>query len=180
MLSCFQHILESGGIMKILVLSDSHSAISFMRRCVDAVKPDAIIHLGDHFDDGETIKEENPGILFYQVPGNCDRYRCPPWQPEILIEPVFGVNLYMTHGHKHSVKSYLGALLWDARASKVDGVLYGHTHRADCHREEDGLWVLNPGSCGSYGGTAGLIEVRDKRIVDCRILREEDLQIMPL
>ena len=31
--------------MKILVLSDSHSALSFMRRCVDAVHPDAIVHL---------------------------------------------------------------------------------------------------------------------------------------
>ena len=41
--------------MKILVLSDSHSALSFMRRAVDAIKPDAIIHLGDHYDDGETI-----------------------------------------------------------------------------------------------------------------------------
>ena len=162
--------------MKILVLSDSHSALSFMRRCIDAVKPDAIIHLGDYFDDGIAIGEENPGTLFYQVPGNCDRYRCAPWQPEILIQPVFGVNLYMTHGHKHGVKSYLGALLRDARASRADAVLYGHTHRADCHREDDGLWVLNPGSCGYYGGTAGLIEVRDRKIQDCRILKEDDLQ----
>ena len=36
--------------MKILVLSDSHSALQFMRQCVESVKPDAIIHLGDFFD----------------------------------------------------------------------------------------------------------------------------------
>ena len=161
--------------MKILVLSDSHSAMSFMRRCVEAVKPDAWIHLGDHFDDGAALAEEYPGIPFYQVPGNCDRYRCPPWQPEILIERVCGVDLYMTHGHKHSVKSYLGALLRDARASKVAAVLYGHTHVADCHQESDGLWVLNPGSCGYFGGSAGLIEAENGRIVSCRLLREEDL-----
>ena len=35
--------------MKILVLSDSHSALQFMRQCVESVKPDAIIHLGDFF-----------------------------------------------------------------------------------------------------------------------------------
>ena len=64
--------------MKILVLSDSHSAMSFMRRCVERVKPDAIVHLGDHFDDAETLHEEYPGIRMYRVPGNCDRYRCPP------------------------------------------------------------------------------------------------------
>lgn len=163
--------------MKILVLSDSHSSLSFMRRCIDSVKPDALIHLGDYFDDGEAMKEEYPGIPMYQVPGNCDRYRCRPGQPEILIDRVGGVDLYMTHGHKHSVKSYLGTLLRDARTAKVDAVLYGHTHQVDCHREPDGLWVLNPGSCGYYGGSAGIIETRDGRITDCRILRESDLSL---
>lgn len=161
--------------MKILVLSDSHSALSFMRRCITAVMPNAVVHLGDHFDDGEAMKEEFPGIPFYQVPGNCDRYRCPPWQPPILIDRVCGVDLYMTHGHKHSVKSYLGALLQDARTAKVDAVLYGHTHQAKCYREEDGLWVLNPGTCGCYGGTAGLIDVVDGCIQRCCLLNDEDL-----
>jgi putative phosphoesterase len=161
--------------MKILVLSDSHSTLSFMRRCIDAVKPDAVIHLGDHFDDGEAMKEEYPHIPFHLVPGNCDRYRCHPSQPEILIGRVCGVNLYMTHGHKHSVKSYLGALLRDARAAKVDAALYGHTHIADCHRAEDGLWVLNPGSCGYFGGSAGFMEIKDGRIMSCRLLEDADL-----
>lgn len=160
--------------MKILVLSDSHAALSFMRRCIAAVKPEAIVHLGDHFDDGLAMQEEFPGIPFYQVPGNCDRYRCPPNQPEILILPVGGVELYMTHGHRHGVKSSLGALLRDARAAKADVVLYGHTHQSDCHREEDGLWVLNPGSCGYFGGSAGLIRL-ENGTVECRLLREEDL-----
>lgn len=161
--------------MKILVLSDSHSSLRFMYRCAAAVKPNAIIHLGDHFDDGEALREEFPGIPFYQVPGNCDRYRCRPGQPEILIQPVCGVLLYMTHGHRHSVKSYLGALLRDARASGAKAALYGHTHVADCHREDDGLWVLNPGSCGYYGGSAGLIETANGSITSCRILTEADL-----
>lgn len=161
--------------MKILVLSDSHSALSFMRRCVEAVKPNAVIHLGDHFDDGLALKEEFPGVPVYQVPGNCDRYRCPPGQPEILITRICGVELYLTHGHRHSVKAYLGALLRDARAAKVAAVLYGHTHVPDCHREEDGLWVLNPGSCGYYGGSAGLIETAEGKITACRLMKECDL-----
>lgn len=121
------------------------------------------------------MQEEYASIPFYMVPGNCDRYRCIPGTPEILIQQVCGVELYMTHGHKHSVKSYLGALLRDARASKVDAVLYGHTHQADCHREEDGLWVLNPGSCGYFGGSAGLILTEGNIIAQCRILKDEDL-----
>lgn len=161
--------------MKILVLSDSHSAMSFMRLCVDRVKPDAIVHLGDHFDDAEALQEEYPGIRMYRVPGNCDYYRCPPGQPEILVDRVCGVELYMTHGHKHRVKSYLGALLRDARACRVQVVLYGHTHVADCRQEEDGLWVLNPGSCGYYGGSAGLIETQNGKILSCRILKDGDL-----
>ena len=90
--------------------------------------------------------------------------------------PVCGVPLYMTHGHVHKVKQTPGLLLRDARESNVSAVLYGHTHVADCHMEEDGLWVLNPGSCGSWGGSAGLIEVQDKKIVGCRILRLDDLE----
>ena len=161
--------------MKILVLSDSHSGLSFMRRCIESIKPDAIVHLGDYYDDAETMAEEFSHIPMYQVPGNCDRYRCPPFAQEILITPVCGVRLYMTHGHRHQVKLTLGPLLKDARAAKVDAVLYGHTHVADCHREADGLWVLNPGSCGYCGGSAGIIETRDGTIQSCRILKEEDL-----
>lgn len=53
--------------------------------------------------------------------------------------------------------------------------MYGHTHVADCHREEDGLWVLNPGSCGYSGGSAGIIEIQDGKIREVRLLREADL-----
>lgn len=162
--------------MIILVLSDSHSALSFMRGCIEAVKPDAMIHLGDYYDDAEVIAEEYKSIPMYRVPGNCDRYRCVPGQPEILIRPVFGVELYMTHGHRHNVKLHLGQLLRDARASGAAAALYGHTHVADCHQEEDGLWVLNPGSCGYYGGSAGLMEIVNGTIKSCRILRQEDLE----
>lgn len=162
--------------MKILVLSDSHSAIAFMRSCVDAVRPDALIHLGDYFDDGQVLAEEYPGIPFYQVPGNCDRYRCPMGAQEIRIEPVLGVPLYMTHGHRHNVKLSTARLIRDARESRSAAVLYGHTHMAECRQEPGGMWVLNPGSCGYFGGSAGLIEVSGGMIVCCRILRQSDLE----
>lgn len=162
--------------MKILVLSDSHSGLSFMRECIRSVKPSVIIHLGDYYDDGEQMGEENPQIPLYQVPGNCDRYRCPPFAREILIPVVAGVTLYMTHGHRHNVKMTKTQLLRDARAAGAAAALYGHTHIADCHQEEDGLWVLNPGSCGSWGGSAGLIEIQNGKIVSCRILELSDLE----
>lgn len=162
--------------MKILVLSDSHSALSFMRLCIEKTKPDFIVHLGDYFDDGETMAEEFPHIRCYQVPGNCDMYRVPPHVPDILIDRVGGVNLYMTHGHRHRVKQDTGKLIRDARKCRVDAVLYGHTHIPNCYQESDGMWVLNPGSCGYYGGSAGLIEANNGKIVSCRILRQENLE----
>ena len=76
------------------------------------------------------------------------------------------------------MKSGIGALLADTRKSGVQAVLYGHTHIADCHQEEDGLWVLNPGACGSFSGSAGIIEVENKKITGCRIVRLEDLEEM--
>ena len=143
--------------MKILVLSDSHSGISFMRQCVGRVRPDALIHLGDYFEDGAAIGEEFPHIPLHQVPGNCDRGRMLRHSPQILCYCVLGVKLYMTHGHLHNVKYDIGRLLADARAEGAQAALYGHTHVPDCHRQQDGLWVLNPGSCGSYGVSAGMI-----------------------
>ena len=161
--------------MTILVLSDSHSSLRFMRQCADTIRPDVLVHLGDYFDDAVVLKEEYPQILVYQVPGNCDRYRCPPGLPEILVENICGVRVYMTHGHRHQVKMSIGLLLKDARAAKADIVLYGHTHAADCHREDDGLWVMNPGSCGYYGGSAGIIEIVDGKMKTCKVIRENDL-----
>ena len=76
--------------MKILVLSDSHSALRFMRQCVEKLKPDTVIHLGDHYDDAEALEEEYPALRHIRVPGNCDRYRCPPFVREVVCEKVGG------------------------------------------------------------------------------------------
>lgn len=163
-------------VMKILVLSDSHSSLNFMRRCIDAVKPDRLIHLGDYYDDAGAMAEEYPHIPLIQVPGNCDRYRCPPFVQEVLCEKIDGVYFFMTHGHRHMVKQRLDLLIADARKCKAAAALYGHTHIADCHREEDGLWVFNPGSCGYYGGSVGLIETNNGKIVNCSLIRQENLE----
>ena len=162
--------------MKILVLSDSHAALRFMRQCIDIVKPNAVIHLGDYYDDGEAMAEEYPELYFYRVPGNCDKYRNVMGAPETLVTKVCGIRLFMTHGHRHGVKTGLGALLRDAERSQVQGVLFGHTHSPLCDRTEAGMWILNPGSCGYDGGSAGLITVENGKISDCRLLRQSDLE----
>ena len=85
--------------------------------------------------------------------------------------------MYLTHGHLHGVKMTLGNLLREARKADAQAVLYGHTHIADCFMEEDGLWVLNPGSCNYSGGSVGLIETKAGKILSCRILEQDDLEV---
>lgn len=148
-----------------------------MRRCIQTVKPDAMIHLGDYFEDGADMAEEFPHIPMHQVPGNCDRYRSVAWHPEQLCYPVGGVKLFMTHGHNQKVKMTLALLKKEAREAGATAALFGHTHSPYCCREDD-LWLLNPGSCGSYGGSAGLIETDGGQITACRILTYTDLEEM--
>lgn len=162
--------------MTILVLSDSHAGLSFMRRCVDKVKPQAVIHLGDYYEDAQALRSDYSHIPFHMVAGNCDRYRCPLDAREMLCYPVGGVMLYMTHGHNQRVKSGIGALIAEARRLGAQAALYGHTHIADCHQEEDGLWVLNPGTCGHFGGSAGIIETDGKKITACRVVTGAELE----
>lgn len=160
--------------MKILVLSDSHASLSFMRRCIEATWPDAVIHLGDYYGDGQTMQEEYPHIPFHQVPGNCDMHRGWIPDPETRLIELGGVRMLITHGHRHGVKMGLYRLLADARASNVQAVLYGHTHMAHC-QQEDGLWILNPGAA-SWGGSAGLITTELGKIKHCVLLRPEDVK----
>ena len=155
---------------KILVLSDSHAGLSFMRHCINKVKPDAIVHLGDYYDDGQTIAEEFSHIPFHAVPGNCDKYRLLRSVPEVLCYDVCGVRLFMTHGHKHNVKITTGLLLADAARNDAAAALYGHTHSAECRLLPDGMWLLNPGACGSFGGSAGVIETEDGKIKTCYLI----------
>lgn len=162
--------------MRLLVCSDSHAFLSFMRYAVKIIKPNGIIHLGDHYDDGEVLAQENPMLPFQQVPGNCDRYRCPIGAPQILNCSFEGVRFYLTHGHVHHVKMGIGGLLADARRAGAQVALYGHTHRAYCNCEEDGLWVMNPGSCNTYGGSVGVVTIEAGKVTDCRILTMNDLE----
>ena len=164
--------------MKILVLSDSHSSLRFMCRCVEQVRPDAVVHLGDHYDDGEALAESYPQIPMHQVAGNCDRYRCPAHAREMLCYPVGGAMLFMTHGHQQRVKSGIGGLLVEARRYGAAAALYGHTHIPDCHQEPDGMWILNPGSAGYNGGSAGVLETDGNAITACYLITQKDLEEM--
>lgn len=163
--------------MKILVFSDSHSSLRFMRQCAHFVAPDVMIHLGDHAEDGLVIASENPSVGFYYVPGNCDRFCGCTAEDAAKICEIGGVKFLLTHGHRFQVKSGIEKLLSYGISQGVQAILYGHTHIAR-HQEENGLLLLNPGAAGSWGGSAAILEISDKRITACRIIGQADLDAL--
>ena len=167
--------IQGEWIVRILVLSDSHGLQYFMQRCVEALQPDAVIHLGDMVRDADKLAAQYPGLRFYQVAGNCDGCRVPPDYPEILIEDFCGLRVFMTHGHRHGVKTFLSKLIADGRQCGAKVILYGHTHVADCRQLEDGCWIMNPGSAG-YGPSAGMLEISPAGEIQCKLILPADLE----
>ncbi len=141
--------------MKILVLSDSHRTIGHMERAVLAQRPDYLIHLGDHTADADALARLFPDIPLVSVRGNCD---FDPAVPEQRLGEWGGVRILMTHGHRYGVKSGLLRLRLAAQEAQAQIALFGHTHQALC-QGGPGLWLFNPGSCGGFRPTCGLIEI---------------------
>lgn len=68
---------------------------------------------------------------------------------------------FITHGHLYNAKVGLYTIMCAAREAKADILCFGHTHSA-LSMYEDGLYVLNPGSCGGYMASYGIIDITDK------------------
>lgn len=139
-------------------------------------RPDAVIHLGDYVRDARELMRHYPGIPLYNVPGNCDYYSSDYDSRPTITVNLAGVRLMLTHGHLQGVKEGTSRLIAEARKMRVAAVLYGHTHIADCRREDDGLWVLNPGTAGFFRPTAGWLELSDGEIQVCRLITEAELE----
>lgn len=142
--------LRSGStFMKLLIFSDSHGSTDNMVRAVELEQAhtlDAIIHLGDGWRDAEELHRLYPRLPLEQVPGNCDLGRFE--ERERLV--FFGTyRLLLCHGHTLGVKSSLLRAAYTAHERGAQALLFGHTHNPyiDYH---DGLWLINPGSIGSY------------------------------
>ncbi len=109
-------------------------------------------------DDAEEVAQHYPKLPFCMVPGNCDGWTTAPVKKQIVLE---GKSILLSHGHRWGVKSGYAAALADARAVGADILLFGHTHRAVCEQQEDGLWMMNPGASRS---SYGLIQIEDGSI----------------
>lgn len=147
--------------MKIIVVSDSHGAGATLRRVLELNRnADIVVHCGDSRGEVEDMQLLFPDKMYYTVKGNCDFGAMLPLTDEFTVE---GVRFMVTHGHMYNVKFGLEQLEQAAREAGADVVLFGHTHIA--HNEyKDGLYLINPGSCG-YGRSFAVIEVKDGQVL---------------
>ena len=86
--------------MKIAVFSDTHGNTGKMLRTLEALRPDAIVHLGDYERDTDGLKKAFPDIPLYQVCGNCDVNSAGPIDAVVSFGPVRAL---LTHGHRYCV-----------------------------------------------------------------------------
>ncbi len=153
--------------MRIAVFSDTHSNTALMVETVRRVRPDAIIHLGDHDRDTEVLLREFPEIPLYSVCGNCDMASL---APERLVVSLGPVKAFLTHGHLYKVRwGRLDSLVYAAQEEGAQLALFGHTHEP-LYKELGGVTILNPGTAGKgRTPTWALLQVFDNGGIACEI-----------
>lgn len=130
--------------MKILVLSDTHGDTGKAEKAIRANKGiDLIIHLGDYYKDAQKLSSLFPEIPVEYIHGNSD-YLINNVPAEKMIE-VCGKKIFLTHGHKYSVKWDYDRLISKAQEQNADIMLFGHTHIPELIIN-DSFYLLNPGS----------------------------------
>ena len=151
--------------MRIAVISDSHGHGSIVDRIIRREnKAEAIIFLGDVTRDIEDFTYEYTDKKFYIVSGNCDGFSFYPFNDVIKLG---NVKIFITHGHTLGVKSGIGGLITAAKQLDCQIALYGHTHIPNI-KYENGLYVVNPGSCARSrdgSNSYAVIDIRDNGIL---------------
>ncbi|MDA8352537.1 MAG: metallophosphoesterase [Firmicutes bacterium] len=123
--------------MRVLIVSDSHGQGELLRTVVDRVDADHVIHCGDFCTEASHL----PTGSLTVVRGNCD------WE-EVREEAYWDGGphrFYVTHGHRHQVRSTLLPIQYRAQENGADIACYGHTHYPLCE-QADGVLLINPGS----------------------------------
>ena len=129
--------------MKVLIVSDTHRQNENFMRVMDREEPiDLLIHCGD-IEGSESLISRRAGCPVHMVAGNNDFFSQTDKEKEISIGKY---RAFLTHGHMYGVSFELETIKEEARARKVDIVMFGHTHKPHLEYCEDGLVVLNPGS----------------------------------
>ena len=130
--------------MRILVISDTHGDTNKAEEAIRTNKEiNLIIHLGDYFRDAQKLSGMFPDIPMEFIYGNSD-FMVEDVPAEKLLE-ICGKKIFITHGHRYSVKWDCLRLCKKAEELKADAVLFGHTHIPEIIEKGD-YFLLNPGS----------------------------------
>ena len=109
--------------MEILVVSDTHGRTSRLAEVLERTKADTLLFLGAGL---RALSVVPGGIAVYAVRGNCDFMGFDT--PDARLEIFDTYRVFMTHGHRYSVKYDLSAAICAAAERNADVLLYGHTH----------------------------------------------------
>ncbi|WHY76378.1 metallophosphoesterase [Neobacillus sp. WH10] len=125
---------------KVLVISDSHGLTKELEiiRERHLKEVDLMIHCGD----SQLMPDDKAISGYLTVMGNCDFGGGYPME---AISEDAGRKIFITHGHRYSVKSTLMKLKYKAQEVKADIVCFGHSHVLGAE-VIDGILFLNPGS----------------------------------
>ncbi len=136
--------------MQFLVFSDSHGHAEGMARVI-AADPSVreVIFLGDGLSDLPALRRRFPEHRFRTVRGNMDFLAAGFDAPDEDLFELYGVRVFLTHGHLFGVKGGTSTAEKHASAQGARVLLYGHTHiPEERYLPNEDLLILNPGSIG--------------------------------
>lgn len=140
-------------MIKAGILSDTHLT-RVTQEFADAVHRcfydcEVIIHAGDITD--VAVLDAFQDKTLYAVHGNCCSQSAPASLPAQFSFELNGFKMGLAHGDRFSKADIESGLI--SLFPEADCLIYGHTHRAVCHRVA-GRLIINPGSfqtAGRYG-----------------------------
>ncbi len=160
-------------MVKIGLFSDSHDHLTNLRRAVQVFNEEGVayaLHAGDFVAPFVANELQKLNCPLLGVFGNNDgerlglQARFKGFGAEIKVQPAFielgGKRFVLVHEHE-----VVDAL---AKSGLFDVVVYGHTHKLDLRREDNGTLIVNPGEvCGWLSGKA-TVAVLDTETMEVR------------
>lgn len=170
----------------ITVISDSHvpnRAQEIPKKIIEKVEEaDLTIHCGDFATEQIYSEIQEFSQELVAVKGNCDFF-------DLENSQTFeqnGVKVGVYHGTGITPRGDHETLVDIARNKlEVDVLFHGHTHQEDIY-QEDGVLLLNPGSCTGVGGgsarpsnpTMMQVEISDEIEIELLELVDGELQMI--
>lgn len=124
---------------KVLCVSDTHGRNERWIEIINKIKPDIVIHSGDHCTEKEIMDK----YANFWVSGNNDYIG-----NEIELFKIENVKFILMHGHqasRYNLIKWKNDLVNIAKKENVNVLVYGHSHIQDIDNISN-ITTINPGS----------------------------------